>query len=104
MPYEDSWWDERVVTQAPPAPQPEPWTETRVVGQPIPRVDGDERGSGSAVYPPHPSPPPRPRARARGRRPAAPARGRVRTGERIGCLPPRRVAAGHAARRGRPLP
>jgi len=27
-----------------------PWTETRVVGQPLPRVDGYERVSGTAVY------------------------------------------------------
>jgi len=27
-----------------------PWTETRVVGRPLPRVDGYERVSGTAVY------------------------------------------------------
>lgn len=27
-----------------------PWTETRVVGEPRPRVDGYERVSGTAVY------------------------------------------------------
>ena len=30
---------------------PAPWGETRVVGKPIPRVDGYERVSGSAIYP-----------------------------------------------------
>lgn len=30
---------------------PQPWGETKVVGKPIPRVDGYERVSGSAVYP-----------------------------------------------------
>jgi xanthine dehydrogenase YagR molybdenum-binding subunit len=35
-----------------PLPEPqEPWGETRVVGKPLPRVDGYERVSGSAVYP-----------------------------------------------------
>jgi CO/xanthine dehydrogenase Mo-binding subunit len=35
-----------------PLPEPqEPWGETRVVGQPLPRVDAYERVSGSAVYP-----------------------------------------------------
>ena len=33
-----------------PAPQ-EPWGETRVVGQPLPRIDAYERVSGSAIYP-----------------------------------------------------
>ena len=28
-----------------------PWDETRVIGKPIPRVDGYERVSGTAVYP-----------------------------------------------------
>src|SRR5215510_6686281 len=28
-----------------------PWGETKVVGKPVPRVDGYERASGSAVYP-----------------------------------------------------
>lgn len=30
---------------------PEPWGETKVVGKPLPRVDGYERVSGTAVYP-----------------------------------------------------
>ncbi|MEJ2237889.1 MAG: xanthine dehydrogenase family protein molybdopterin-binding subunit [Gemmatimonadales bacterium] len=30
---------------------PEPWGETNVVGKPLPRVDGYERVSGTAVYP-----------------------------------------------------
>jgi CO/xanthine dehydrogenase Mo-binding subunit len=36
-----------------PAPSgtPAPWTETRVVGKPLPRVDAYERVSGTAVYP-----------------------------------------------------
>ena len=33
-----------------PAETAPPWTETRVVGQPLPRVDAYERVSGSAVY------------------------------------------------------
>jgi len=36
---------------AEPAPDPEPWGETRVVGKPLPRVDAYERVSGTAVYP-----------------------------------------------------
>lgn len=32
------------------APQPEPWTTTRVVGKPVPRIDGYERVSGAAEY------------------------------------------------------
>jgi xanthine dehydrogenase YagR molybdenum-binding subunit len=39
---------ETPVTQS---PDQEPWQETRVVGQPLPRVDGYERVSGTAVYP-----------------------------------------------------
>jgi xanthine dehydrogenase YagR molybdenum-binding subunit len=35
----------------PPAPDPEPWGDTRVVGKPRPRVDAYERLSGTAVYP-----------------------------------------------------
>jgi xanthine dehydrogenase YagR molybdenum-binding subunit len=35
----------------PPASDPEPWGETKVVGKPLPRIDGYERVSGSAVYP-----------------------------------------------------
>ena len=33
-------------------PEPaDPWTETRVVGKPLPRIDAYERVSGTAVYP-----------------------------------------------------
>jgi CO/xanthine dehydrogenase Mo-binding subunit len=41
------------VPETPPVPasSQEPWGETRVVGQPLPRVDGYERVSGTAVYP-----------------------------------------------------
>ena len=35
----------------PPGEPPEPWGETNVVGKPLPRVDGYERLSGSAVFP-----------------------------------------------------
>ncbi len=34
-----------------PSGTPPPWTETRVVGKPLPRVDGYDRVSGAAVYP-----------------------------------------------------
>ena len=34
-----------------PGETPKPWKNTRVVGRPVPRVDGYERVSGSAVYP-----------------------------------------------------
>ena len=37
-------------TQAP-ATTPEPWTDTKVVGKPVVRVDAYDRVSGSAVYP-----------------------------------------------------
>ena len=33
-----------------PGEQPKPWAKTSVVGQPIPRIDGYERVSGTAVY------------------------------------------------------
>ncbi|UCG88979.1 MAG: xanthine dehydrogenase family protein molybdopterin-binding subunit [Gemmatimonadota bacterium] len=41
------------VPQTPPAraKDQEPWDETRVLGEPLPRVDGYERVSGTAVYP-----------------------------------------------------
>jgi xanthine dehydrogenase YagR molybdenum-binding subunit len=40
------------VPETPPAGQePKPWTTTRIVGKPIPRVDAYERVSGAAVYP-----------------------------------------------------
>ncbi|HSM75398.1 MAG TPA: xanthine dehydrogenase family protein molybdopterin-binding subunit, partial [Desulfobacterales bacterium] len=35
----------------PPGEAPQPWEETDVVGKPLPRVDGYERVSGTAVYP-----------------------------------------------------
>jgi CO/xanthine dehydrogenase Mo-binding subunit len=35
----------------PPGEKPKPWRETRVVGAGLPRVDGYERVSGTAVYP-----------------------------------------------------
>lgn len=34
-----------------PGQPPEPWTKTSVIGKPLPRVDGYERVSGTAVYP-----------------------------------------------------
>lgn len=34
-----------------PTADPQPWTETRVVGKPLPRVDAYERVSGSATFP-----------------------------------------------------
>jgi xanthine dehydrogenase YagR molybdenum-binding subunit len=41
------------VPETPPAPveDQDPWGETSVVGQPLPRIDGYERVSGTAVYP-----------------------------------------------------
>jgi xanthine dehydrogenase YagR molybdenum-binding subunit len=38
-------------TQAPAAPAPEPWGETKVVGKPVVRIDAYDRVSGSAIYP-----------------------------------------------------
>jgi CO/xanthine dehydrogenase Mo-binding subunit len=43
--------DGAVPETAVPTDKPEPWTETRVVGKPLPRVDAYERLSGAAVYP-----------------------------------------------------
>ncbi len=34
-----------------PGTEPEPWGKTRIIGERVPRVDGYERVSGSAVYP-----------------------------------------------------
>ena len=45
------YWDGPLPETQAPATPPEPWTETRVVGQPIVRVDAYDRVSGSAVYP-----------------------------------------------------
>ncbi len=42
--------DEPPQTAPAPADAPAPWTETRVVGKPLPRVDAYERVSGTAVY------------------------------------------------------
>ncbi len=42
--------DEPPQTAPAPAVAPAPWTETRVVGRPLPRVDAYDRVSGSAVY------------------------------------------------------
>ncbi len=48
----DLYFIDGAVPETPaPAGTPEPWGETRVVGKPIPRVDGYERLSGAAVYP-----------------------------------------------------
>jgi CO/xanthine dehydrogenase Mo-binding subunit len=38
-------------TQAPAAPAPEPWGETKIVGKPVVRIDAYDRVSGSAIYP-----------------------------------------------------
>jgi CO/xanthine dehydrogenase Mo-binding subunit len=43
--------DGEVPETAAPEGNPPPWSETRVVGKPEPRVDGYERLSGTAVYP-----------------------------------------------------
>jgi CO/xanthine dehydrogenase Mo-binding subunit len=43
--------DGAVPETAAPDGTPQPWGETRVVGKPLPRVDGYERVSGTAVYP-----------------------------------------------------
>jgi CO/xanthine dehydrogenase Mo-binding subunit len=46
------YMDGAPVPEAPPSGQtPKPWIQTQVVGQPISRVDGYERVSGTAVYP-----------------------------------------------------
>ncbi len=34
-----------------PGQEPKPWGKTNIIGQPLPRVDGYERVSGSAIYP-----------------------------------------------------
>jgi CO/xanthine dehydrogenase Mo-binding subunit len=34
-----------------PGQPPKPWTQTHIIGKPLPRVDGYERVSGTAVYP-----------------------------------------------------
>ena len=52
MSREDTYWTDDVPDQAPaqgPAPLP-PWTETRVVGKPMQRIDAYERVSGAATY------------------------------------------------------
>ena len=35
----------------PPGAEPAPWKQTRIIGERVPRVDGYERVSGTAVYP-----------------------------------------------------
>ena len=45
------WWDGALPETPEPPATPAPWTETRVVGQPIVRVDAYDRVSGSATYP-----------------------------------------------------
>jgi len=53
MSREDTYWtDDEMPAQAPaPAPSPlQPWTETRIVGKPVQRIDAYERVSGSATY------------------------------------------------------
>jgi len=53
MSREDTYWtDDEAPAQAPasaPSPLP-PWSETRVVGKPVPRVDAYERVSGAATF------------------------------------------------------
>ena len=52
MQPDDRYYIEGPVPETPgTAGQPAPWTETRVVGRPIPRVDAYERVSGSAAFP-----------------------------------------------------
>jgi len=45
------WLQGPVPETEPPKAEMPPWGETKVVGKPVPRVDGYERVSGSAVYP-----------------------------------------------------
>jgi xanthine dehydrogenase YagR molybdenum-binding subunit len=49
---DDMYWWEGPLPETPETPAtPAPWTDTRVVGQPIVRVDAYDRVSGSAIYP-----------------------------------------------------
>jgi xanthine dehydrogenase YagR molybdenum-binding subunit len=45
------WLDEPVPETPAPSEYPAPWKKTKVVGERLPRVDGYERVSGTAVYP-----------------------------------------------------
>ena len=53
---EDTYWTDDAPAQAPaqaPAPGPTPlppWTETRIVGNPVQRIDAYDRVSGSATF------------------------------------------------------
>lgn len=52
MSREDTYWTDDEPAQAPaqtPAPLP-PWTETRIVGKPVQRIDAYERVSGAATF------------------------------------------------------
>jgi xanthine dehydrogenase YagR molybdenum-binding subunit len=52
MSRDDTYWTDDVPAQAPAqAPAPlQPWTETRIVGKPVQRVDAYDRVSGAAVF------------------------------------------------------
>jgi xanthine dehydrogenase YagR molybdenum-binding subunit len=50
-PDDPYYWDGPLPETQAPAVTPEPWTETRVVGKPLTRVDAYDRVSGTAVYP-----------------------------------------------------
>ncbi|MGE5360804.1 MAG: xanthine dehydrogenase family protein molybdopterin-binding subunit, partial [Bacteroidales bacterium] len=53
MSREDSYWADEQAPQTPAAPQPsplQPWSETKVVGKPLQRIDAYERVSGSATF------------------------------------------------------
>jgi len=45
------YWDGPLPETQAPATTPEPWTETKIVGKPIMRVDAFDRVSGTAIYP-----------------------------------------------------
>ncbi|MCX6551806.1 MAG: xanthine dehydrogenase family protein molybdopterin-binding subunit [Acidobacteria bacterium] len=45
------FWDGPLPETQAPTSTPEPWTETKVVGKPVTRVDAYDRVSGSAIYP-----------------------------------------------------
>ena len=52
MKHDETYYIDGPVPETPePSEYPAPWTTTRVVGTPQPRVDGYERLSGTAVYP-----------------------------------------------------
>src|SRR5512134_3524504 len=50
-PDEMYYWDGPPPETQAPSTTPEPWSETKVVGKPIVRVDAYDRVSGSAVFP-----------------------------------------------------